>query len=193
MKRRLFIAINLDPQARRAIGKIERDIEDAFGRTGEERVSFMPDENWHLTVSFLGTQDDADLTAIMEAMRTVADDFPPPDISFTEIAYAPQRNNPRMIWLKASHETSETTGKIKKSLEYLLAGAGIRFERESRMFSGHITLARFRGSMAPGDLPKIERMLRVICVGASIDLMESELGRAGATYTALQKFPFLGA
>lgn len=192
MKRRLFISIDLDPQARRAIQKIEKDIEDAFGSEGAGRASFMPDENWHITISFLGTQDDADLTAIMGAMRRTAENFSTPDISFTEVAYAPQKNNPRMIWLKTSRETSEELGKIKKALEDLLAGAGIRFERESRAFSGHITLARFGNSMGSGNLPKIERTVRINCIGASLDLMESELSRTGAKYTVLQEFPFEG-
>ena len=99
MKRRLFIAMNLAPRSRAAIGKIEKEIEGSFGREWDERVRFMPDENWHITISFLGTQDDAELTAIMNAMRATAENFSPVDISFTEIAYGPQPESPRMIWL----------------------------------------------------------------------------------------------
>jgi len=189
MKRRLFIAINLDQQARRAIGRAEEDIEDAFSFEQGKHVRFMPEENWHITISFLGTQDDADLTAIMEAIRGTVKDLSDVTVSFTEITYAPQAVNPRMIWLCASRETSRALGTIKDALDYRLAEAGVRFERESRAFSGHITLARFQGA-ALGGLPSVERELKINCTGTSLDLMESELSRNGAEYTVLQKFSF---
>lgn len=190
MKRRLFIAFNLDPRMRAVIGKIAHDIEDAFGRERGEQLRFMPEENWHITITFLGTQDDADLTAIMGAMRKAAEGFPVFDISFTNVAYGPQKNNPRMIWLRASDATSRALGAMKKSLELLLGEAGVRFDQEARAFSGHITLARFLGSAPRGDLPPIERTITVGCTGTSLDLMESELDRHGARYTVLQEFPF---
>ncbi len=207
MKRRLFIAINLDPHVRRAIGKIEKDIEDGFGRERGDRTRFTPEENWHITVSFLGTQDDASLTAIVGAMRAAAAGFSAPDIAFTEIAYAPpqkkadtgQKNAraisgassyPRMIWLETAPATSRALGEIRSSLEHLLDAAGIRFEQESRAFAGHITLARLPGGVLRGDLPPIERTVAIHCVGASLDLMESELNPRGARYTVLQEIPF---
>jgi 2'-5' RNA ligase len=190
MKRRLFIAVNLDSQARAAVSKTEQDIEDAFGWERGDWIRFMPEENWHITVSFLGTQDDAALTAIMNAMRGTAGRFSAVGISFVEVIYAPQKGDPRMIWLGTSEETDHALGGIKMSLENDLGAAGIRFERELRAFSGHITLARFSHHAQPGDLPKIERKLAISCAGTSLDLMESELGRGGAQYAVLQKFPF---
>ena len=146
MKRRLFIAINLDRPARRAIGRIEKDIEDVFGREKEWDIRFMPEENWHVTISFLGTQDDASLTAIMSAMGAAAKNFPRSNIVFTEVAYAPQKDHPRMIWLRTSRETSRAFGEIKKLLEDRLAEAGIRFERESGHFPAISRLRVFRHS-----------------------------------------------
>ena len=190
MKRRLFIAINIDPQARRAIGKIEKEAEDAFGREWGTRIRFMSEENWHITISFLGTQDDASLTAIMEAARGAANRFPAPDISFAEVSYAPKKDNPRMIWIKTSPATSLELGEIKNALEGFLNDAGVRFEREARTFSGHITLARLEGGGALGGLPPVERKLVIHCTGASLDLVESQLDRGGAKYAVLQEFPF---
>jgi 2'-5' RNA ligase len=190
MKRRLFIALNLDPRTRAAIGKIEKNIEDAFGREWDGQVRFMPEENWHITVSFLGTQDDAALTGIVRAMHATAEKFSSIDLAFAGIAYAPREDNPRMIWLRTSDSTSRAINDIKNSLEPSLDEAGVRFERESRMFSGHITLARFLASAPRGELPHVERKLNISCTGESLDLMESELDRTGAAYTVLQKVPF---
>ena len=190
MKRRLFIAINLDPRTLAAIDKIARGIEDSFGREYGDTIRFVPKENWHITVSFLGTQDDADLSLILTAMRETAEHFSAFDISLAEIAYAPNKDNPRMIWLKTAHATSAILEKLRRSLEDHLADRGIRFEHEARAFSGHITLARFANGASKADLPSIERHFAIECAGSSLDLMESEMDSRGATYSVLQKFPF---
>jgi 2'-5' RNA ligase len=190
MKRRLFIAINLEAPMRKAIENIEKNIESAFAWEQAERIRFTPEENWHITVSFLGTQDDANLMEIMAAIRKAAEEFSAVDISFTEVAYVPERDNARMIWLKTSRETSHALGNLRNTLENLLDQEGVRFGHESRGFSGHLTLARFSEAMSASDLPPIERTIKVICAGTSLDLMKSELERRGASYTTLQKFPF---
>lgn len=190
MKRRLFIAINLDPRIRTAIGRIARNIEESSGREYVKNISFVPPENWHITVSFLGTQDDADLVPIMQAMRATAGDFSVAEISFAEIAYVPRRDSPRMIWLTTSSDTSGSLGKIRGSLEDRLAIAGIRFEHEARPFSGHITIARFASNASVTNVPPAERSIDLHCLGTSLDLMESELTPGGAKYTVLQEFPF---
>ncbi len=190
MYRRLFIAINFDAATRRAIADVKKKIENSFGWEKGERVRFMPEKNWHITISFLGTQDDANLPAIVEAMRTTARDFSTEDISFTEIIYGPWNKEPRMIWLTTSRETSRTLGRIKNGLESLLDKAGVHFERESREFFGHITLARLPNNMPRSDLPAIERKLTITCPALSLFLMEAELGRRGATYAVLQEAPF---
>ncbi len=190
MKRRLFIAIDIDANVRRAVARIEKDMENVLGNGQDGLVRFVPEENWHITISFLGTQDDASLTAIMAAARKAAENFSAPEISFTEIVYAPQKKNPRMIWLKTSQASSKELGAIKNYLEDLLAEEGVRFEQESRMFSGHVTLARFPSSMPNDTLPAIERTLSLHCTGKSLDIMESELDRNGAKYSILQRFSF---
>ena len=190
MKRRLFIAINLDPRVRQAIEGVEKDIEDVFGWEREEQVRFTPEENWHITISFLGTQDDADLPLIMEAMRETTKHFPVIDISFTEVAYMPQRNNPRLICLGASQATNRALGEVKNSLGHLLAVVGIRSEQKPGAFSGHITLARLWSDASQVNLPPVERSIAINFDGTTLDLMESELDREGAVHTLLQKFPF---
>ncbi len=190
MKRRLFIAISLDSQTRKAIGNVGRTIEGAFSLEQARCTRFTPEENWHITISFLGTQDDANLTGIMAAARKAAKEFPAINISFTEISYVPRKDNPRMIWLRTSRETSQVLEKVQNLLEGLLDEEGIRFEQEARQFSGHLTLARFSNDVLGGGLPPIERMFKINYVGTSLDLMESELGQKGAKYTILQKFPF---
>jgi len=190
MKRRLFIAIDLDPRVRRTVAQIEKEIGDAFGNNQKELVRFVPEENWHITLSFLGTQDDASLTAIMAATRRTAENFSAPEISFAKIAYAPQKKNPRMIWLQTSPSSSGELGTIQSFLQRLLTEGGIRFEQESRMFSGHVTLARFPSGISNDKLPSIERTLSLHYVGASLDIIESELDPRGARYSVLQQFSF---
>lgn len=59
---RLFLAIPLPAEARRALGRIQRDLVRA-GATGR----FVPEENFHITLRFIGESDD--VYALTSAMR----------------------------------------------------------------------------------------------------------------------------
>ena len=226
-KRRLFIAIPLAASTARSVKKISADLEkkfkDFFSRDGSAlrgvgwQIRFAPPENWHLTVTFLGEQDDVLLPIVVDAVKIASRDFKSPEIVFEKISYGPpalklQRASPlspqrsgetgprklsseksgraRMIWLCADRASSERIAKIKEVVDAALASRGVPFQREMRLFSGHITLARFMGETELASLPQIERPLQLSFSATSLDLMESELKRSGAEYGLLQSFPF---
>lgn len=192
MRRRLFFALNFDQRTIAAIRNFRRDVEDRFGRENMPRFRFMSEDNWHLTVLFLGEEDDAELPAIMRAAKNAMRYFAPPDIVFEKISYAPRKDAPRMIWIAAAEASSRAAEKLRNLLEDELAKEKVPFPRDRRPFSGHVTLARLSETAGTGggDLPDILRAVHAAYLPASLDLMESELGKHGATYTVLQKFPF---
>ncbi|MGC9968933.1 MAG: RNA 2',3'-cyclic phosphodiesterase [Minisyncoccia bacterium] len=191
MRHRLFIAINLDEAVRRGIAKLQEELEVKLDREMLRQIRFMPPENWHLTVSFLGYEDDAELPKIVRAMGAAAKHFLPPEVVFDDVLYGPPRGGTkRMIWIHATDTVSKNISAIKQFLEDQLVAEGVPFSREARPFSGHITLARFNNEIPNASLPKIEQSLRLRCTAVSLDLMESTLSRAGAEYAVLQKSSF---
>jgi 2'-5' RNA ligase len=190
-KKRLFIAIPLSGSVSRSVKRISAELEEKFKNLPNTSARFVPQENWHITVSFLGNEDDVMLPVIADAMKAAIRDFEPPEIAFEKVSYFPAHGDTvKMIWLSADRATSEVLGKIRDAFQDELAARGVPFQGEMRAFAGHITLAKFTGETARAAIPAIERPLQFNFPAASLDLMESELARSGAEYNLLQSFPF---
>ncbi len=191
MRHRLFIAVNLTDAARREIVKVSEVAEKKFAPDLRCRIRLVPSANWHLTISFLGYEDDAEFPKIIRAAEAAAKRFPAQEIIFDTVTYGPPRGSAkRMLWLGAAEESSQKLSAVKEFLESRLVAEQVPFTRETRPFGGHITLARFNGEMRGVSLPPLGRSLRIRVPVESLDLMESTLRHDGAEYAILQKFPF---
>ncbi|MGC9599140.1 MAG: RNA 2',3'-cyclic phosphodiesterase [Minisyncoccia bacterium] len=191
MRHRLFIAVNITDAARREVRKLSEEAEKKFAPDLLRQIRLVPSANWHLTMSFLGYEDDAEFPKIMRAAGAAAKRFPAQEIIFDTVTYGPPRGSAkRMLWLGAAEESSQKLSTIKEFLEDRLVAEQVPFMRETRPFGGHITLARFNGEMRGATLPPLGRSPRICVPVESLDLMESTLRREGAEYAILQKFPF---
>lgn len=194
-KKRIFIAINLPEQIRKAL---EKEIAGLVLKLPES-VRFTPPDSLHFTLTFLGYQTDEDVGEVVAAMQEIVPQFAPPEIRFERIVYGPplpRRSDtregwvdaaPRMIWAVTDEKTSEALGEIKTALEEALAGRGVRFDREARKYLGHLTLARFECAK---ELPEIETPFTPSFIPETVDLMESHLKRSGAEYGLLAVIEF---
>lgn len=185
MKKRIFVAINLLPKDKE---KIKEELLGISNQFSSADIRFLKPENWHLTLSFLGYQDDQSINLIIQAIQQTAAATEPVRIKFEKIIYGPPGKPPRMIWITSDKKTSDLLGELKKQLEDALENFGVRFKKEKRPFSAHITLARFFASKK--ELPSIEKNLIFEFKVESLDLMESTLRRSGAEYDLLAAFPF---
>lgn len=182
-KKRIFIAINLPKQIREAL---EKEIAGLVLKLPES-VRFTPPEFLHFTLAFLGDQSDEDVGWVVAALQEVVPQFAPPEIRFDRIVYGPLGRAPRMIWAVADEETSVALGEIKMALEDALASRGVRFERETRKYLGHLTLARFERAK---ELPEIETPFQSTFTPETVDLMESHLKHTGVEYIKLTATEF---
>ena len=93
--RRLFLAINIPQDIKQKISKKRDQLESLI-----PGIRFVGEENWHLTVVFLGQQSDEAFLPIVKSMRDLVPKFVCPEINFSDISYGPLKGTPRMIWLK---------------------------------------------------------------------------------------------
>lgn len=190
MKRRLFIAINLPEGVKKGISSGVAGVENAL----KEQARFSKEKKWHITLVFLGYQEDMALSGILAAMEDTAKEFSGPKIEIgKDFVYVPEKS-PKMIWLRGSKETSAMLGKMKDFLEEKLIDNKVHFKTEYRSFNSHVTICRFADFMR-GDLPTLipySLKTNLNFNAGTLDLMESHLSRKGAEYELLQSMDFKG-
>lgn len=223
MKKRLFIAINLPQDTKEEIEKILEDLRNyenvpARLRMGEvqaggrkyENIRFLPPENWHLTLTFLGYQPDEAIPSIIKSIKEAISILSRVivlknglKVEFEKIIWAPPGRSPRMIWLLGNKKSSEVLSKIKNALEDELIKNNVKFQRETRPYNTHLTLARFHQARINADIDADLRGLNISVnqrihqresalsfQAQSLDLMESQLKRTGAEYQVLASSTF---
>ena len=162
---RLFIAIQLDPNLKKALTDAQTELRQ-LGYKGR----FTNIENMHLTLAFIGEFNDPDL--IFEAMEQVQ--FEP--FSLTLGGYI--GNFGDLLW--AGIDKSPQLEKYVKSLRHALSEAQIPFD--GRKFNPHITLMRDAASKRGFSDIVIRKEEMSVC---KISLMRSDFGKHGAVYTEL--------
>ena len=144
-------------------------------------------EQWHLTLQFLG--NNADLDAVAGALGALA--LRAGDVQVGGWGAFPTERRARVLWLGVV-EGAEYLAQLAAAVGVLLAPLG--HEPEARPFHAHLTLARLS---RPTDVRDAVRALGAGPVGDSwtvpeVVLYESKTRAEGAAYRAHATFPLVG-
>lgn len=180
MKRRLFIAI-IPPEA--ALREIEKEIKTIESRL-KQPVKFEPKEKWHVTLIFLGEQDEAVIPKVRESLESALHGFEYKPLSTADIVFAPPHHEPRMIWLTLSENASKFLAELRETLVKELKTRGVVWQDEVREFRGHMTLAKFPPRQAE-DFGPLKWVCANRCDEYAIELLSSERTDNGAQYTSI--------
>lgn len=181
---RLFVAVELGPEVRAALGDLQRDLR---GR-GLERLRWTREEGIHLTLKFLGETPEERVPDIVEALERSVPGHRRHRLALARLGTFGGKSRPRVLWVDLDGER-EALGALQASVESALAEIG--FPAEDRRFSPHLTLARVRPETARDVAGPIARaietveVLRAIVPVEEVSLMQSRLGPGGAVYTRL--------
>ena len=162
---RLFIAVPLDADMRRAVQSVQAE----FRRHGV-RGNYTRPENLHLTLAFIGEYPDPD--AVLEAMATAP--TRPFRLRLEGVGAFGD------LWWIGLEKSDALEGYVR-ALRRALAGAGIPFDR--KRFSPHITLVR-RAECGPKGMPGVA-VPRAQMDAPRVVLMRSDRGRDGMIYTEI--------
>jgi RNA 2',3'-cyclic 3'-phosphodiesterase len=181
MERRLFVALPLPHDISLMLDGAVAELESRFPRTAR----ITPQEQWHITILFIGTVPDESVAAINAALRALAV-HEPVAVELGRITYGPPERPPRMVWLTTTDATSRRLSELQSGIMRNLRAEGVPFAHgEFGGFSGHITLARFGN--VPNPSPLDETFPHRFVAGELL-LMESVLSRGGPEYEELGRF-----
>jgi 2'-5' RNA ligase len=177
---RAFFCIPLEPSVASSIGQVARRIRDATNM----RASWVRDENYHVTLRFLG-EIEPGLTVELERLaRRVTERLEPFSLTLDRLGCFPSIDRARVLWLGG--DPSPVLHALAASLHHELKSLGFPPERKPTV--AHVTLARIKARPDP-ELPRIlgeSQPGEALEVRADrVVLMESALKPGGAVYRPL--------
>jgi 2'-5' RNA ligase len=186
-KTRTFVAIEPDEPVRRRAAAVARRL-----MPYSPQARWADDENFHLTLVFLGELSDRDLSSACAQVEWAARANEPFSIRLSGLGAFPDVATPRAVWIgvtEGSDELSRLQGDVEEAvLDYLPRGPKPEFRP-------HLTLARLaRTAFAgAGQLAQVLASMGDYDAGESwidsVTVYASELTRRGPEYTALARCP----
>ena len=174
---RLFVALLLSERVRAGLARVQAKL----ARTCE-KVRWIPSEQLHLTVKFLGEVPESDVAAVSQAIARASLRAAPCTIQIASAGCFPSVDPVRIVWAGA-RDTPKALNQCVETVTSELAQIG--FAPERRPWSAHITLGRVRDDRTGGriraavDALSFEAMKQPV---EAVTLMSSVLAAKGPTY-----------
>ncbi|MFQ5750305.1 MAG: RNA 2',3'-cyclic phosphodiesterase [Planctomycetota bacterium] len=186
---RLFLGFPLPEGARAALDAACAPLREAVNGRG---ASWVPAENLHLTLRFLGETDRRGIDSVTSRISSVVQGMLAPRLRLGGPGVFPSRGGRALVFWAGLEGELEPLKRLAGSLERCARRAG--FPPERRAFRAHVTLARLRG---PRGLELEGRVLpafpAVDCTPRAVHLFQSVSGSRGVEYPTLRSWPFCPA
>ncbi|MHB8485432.1 MAG: RNA 2',3'-cyclic phosphodiesterase [Candidatus Acidiferrales bacterium] len=182
---RLFVALDVPDETRRALGEAIRRFENVC-----HGARWMRAESIHVTLKFIGQVEETKLPAIKDSLANVESSGGPIEIAFRNFGFFPDERRPSVFWLGI--ESGPNLAALAESISSALEPVGI--QQEKREFRPHLTLARFKTEKG---LPKLRAIVAPLAhqsfgntVATQFHLYESVLNPSSAVHTKLASYRF---
>lgn len=184
---RTFLCIPIDRGHRDKIAELSQELRSHI----DTYASWVPPENYHITVRFLGDIAPMLTVDLERACREIAVGTPPFCVPIDRVGAFPSLDRPRVMWVGG--EAPKEFRKLITQIDDALAAFGFPRGREETL--SHITLARIKGRMRPSVDASMAGRGRTLAWKLRADrlvLMESTLTSKGAVYSPLFTLSFAG-
>jgi 2'-5' RNA ligase len=190
---RAFVAICLDELTRAAVAA-EMERWRPLGRA----VAWVPPQNLHLTLKFLGEQREERLAEVVLAIEEIAAARAPFAVTLHGLGAFPGMEHPRILWVGIA-DGALAIRALQSEVETALERR--QFARENRPWHPHLTIGRvfdarrWRREAGPALRESIARAAtkRFGTLEVSrVALMRSDLHPSGARYSELQSVSLAG-
>lgn len=180
---RLFIAVELNSQNKDALAGLQARLKKA-----DADVKWVEPANIHLTLKFLGETQEERVPKILSGIKESITEFKPFSLEIVSLGAFPSLKYPRVIWA-GIEKGKEELEKLAERIE--TAMLKLKFPKEKRGFSSHLTLGRVRSAKNK------DRLCREISLAsfpalpqdiASVNLYQSKLTPRGPIYEKLAEY-----
>lgn len=185
---RLFIAVEIPAELQQKVHKETSKLRKEL----DSLIRWVPVENMHLTLRFLGDVSQSNVEFLMQMLRNEADAVPCFNMQLTGLGSFPSLRRPRVIYIGIQAPAALDT--LQHGIES--ASRRLGYESEERPFSAHLTLGRVKQNATATDQQKIRRAIestQVDLLGSarvdSVHLFKSDLKPSGSVYTHLYSAP----
>ncbi len=157
---------------------------------GVRPARWLSEENFHLTLRFIGEVEEPEVAYVMSALSSVR--FPQFELQVSGVGYFKSGRKITSLWAKV--EISSALVSLYEGIEKVLKRHGLIPER--RKFIPHVTLAKLKNASPEHVREWLQNNGAFHMAPFNIDrfrLYESYRSTSGATYTSVQEFPlYLG-
>ena len=184
MNIRTFAAIELSGSIKE---RIETHIKKLRSAVPEANPSWTRVDNIHLTLKFFGDVEETRIERIARAVSKAVDTFAPFDISIGDTGAFPKPSQPRVLWIGIEDTTGQLS-RLHNRFEEECALEG--FDKESRAFRPHLTIARIRKPEGARRLAEVNKELNFPSMKLRVSelvVFRSELSSKGSKYTPLSR------
>ena len=182
---RAFIAIDLSSEIQERLDEVISQLKE---RLPDISVRWVPAQNIHLTLKFLGDVSTSNLEMLYEIIKREAIKQPSFELSVGNLGAFPSVKRPRVVWVGI--EAPSELYALQRGIENEFAHLG--YAREKRSFSPHLTIGRVSRNANSSEVRELSNVLSNCKVGflgatrvSEVYLYRSDLRPDGAKYTQL--------
>ena len=185
---RAFIAVELSLDLRKSVYAATAKLQSEVGGL----VRWVPMENMHLTLKFLGDVSPSNVDLLSGMLRAETDLFQCFELRLNGLGSFPSLKRPRVIYIGI--QAPSVLESLQRGIES--ASRRLGYESEERGFSPHLTIGRVKQNATATEQQMIRRALeqtKIDSLGTtrvdSVELFKSDLRPTGSVYTRLFSAP----
>jgi 2'-5' RNA ligase len=181
---RTFLALDLDEPIRKRLLGVGADLADAAGK-----IRWVDQDRLHVTLSFLGDLEDAQVAAVCDEAGRIAADFAPMALEIRGVVPVPgQGRRLRMFWAGVDGDLEPLT-QLHGRLNEAFGRLGLPVE--GRRYRPHVTLARVKFCRDAEALRRAAQGWKETMFGSqaveAVSVYASTLTRKGPEYRRLAR------